>query len=91
MLFEDKEEREIKARQRREDLMILLTMPHGFRFVYSFIESLGGGKCVANNDVDITMHNIAEQLLDDVAAAHPEAYLTMMGQLRGLNTGGKNG
>lgn len=88
--LKEREEQEREARQAREDLCELLKTGAGYRFCYRLITSLGAGR-MTSCEVDQVMKNIAEQLLDDVAAAHPDAYLLMMGQLRGLSSGGQNG
>lgn len=85
----DREEQEREARQYREDLGMLLETGEGFRFFFSLISSLGAGKMTAT-DADQTMKNIAEQLLDDAAGANPQAYLALMGRLRGIMQGDYN-
>ncbi|MBO6266679.1 MAG: hypothetical protein J6M06_00445 [Synergistaceae bacterium] len=88
--IKEREAQEREARIAREDLMTLLNTGEGYRFVYRLITGLGAGRMTAT-ETDQTMKNISEQILDDVAHANPDAYLLMMGQLRGLNNGGKNG
>ena len=83
-----REEREQKARQEQEDLCALLETGPGYRFFYRLVAALGAGGMTAGES-DQIMKNIAEQLLDRAAEANPEAYLSMMGQLRGIHQGGK--
>ena len=86
----EREAQEREARKAQEDLCVLLNTHEGYRYVYRLISSLGAAR-MTTTEVDQTMKNIAEQLLDEVAAANPEAYLIMMGQLRGLNNGDYHG
>lgn len=86
----EKEAQEREARLAQEDLGFLLNTDEGYRFVYRLVSSLGAAR-MTTTDADQIMKNIAEQLLDEVAGANPEAYLIMMGQLRGLNNGERHG
>ena len=86
----EREKQEQEARQARQDLCDLLNTGVGYRFFYRLIVSLGAGR-MTSCDADQTMKNIAEQLIDDAAMANPNAYLLMMGQLRGIHNGEKNG
>lgn len=86
----EREQQEREARQAKEDLCALLQTGVGYRFYYRLISSLGAGRMTAC-DADQTMKNIAEQLLDDAAMANPEAYILMMGQLRGIHNGERHG
>lgn len=88
--LKEREQQEREARQAREDLCELLNTGQGYRFFYRLITALGAGR-MTSCDADQTMKNIAEQLLDDAAAANPDAYLLMMGQIRGLSNGGQHG
>ena len=84
----EREQREQRRRQEKEDLCALLETGPGYRFFYRLVAALGAGGMTAGEN-DQIMKNIAEQLLDQAAEANPEAYLSMMGQLRGIHQGGK--
>lgn len=71
----------IHARQRVQDLHDLLELPGGYRWMSELLRGLGAG-CMTNGDVDQTMKNITEQLLDDMAEAHLDAYLRFCAELR---------
>ena len=79
------EEQEREARLRRLDWCALLGTGPGYRCMLRLVTELGAGR-LTTSEADQTMKNIAEQLLDEFAEAHPDAYLRMMGQLRGINT-----
>ena len=86
----EREAQEQEERLAREDLCQLLNTDEGYRYVYRLVSSLGAAR-MTTSEIDQIMKNIAEQLLDEVAAANPDAYLIMMGQLRGLNNGAQHG
>ena len=83
-MFEQDERVEAERRRAREDLHDVLSTGPGYRTMRRILEWLGAGRMTATESEQV-MKNIAEQLLDDMADAHPSAYLQFCGELRRVN------
>ena len=83
---EDLRTQEMEARLERQDLCDLLNTGQGYRCWLRLVTALGAGQTITATEEQVTMHNLAEQLLRQAAEANPDAYLRMMGQIMGINT-----
>lgn len=83
-MFEHDERVEAERRRAREDLCDVLNTEPGYRMMRRLLEWLGAGRMTASESEQV-MKNIAEQLLDDMADAHPGAYLRFCGDIRRIN------
>lgn len=82
--LEEEHRQALEARQARNDLHDVLSTEEGFRWLSRLLERLGAGRMTASEEAQV-MKNIAEQILDEMAAAHPDAYLRFCGDLRRVN------
>lgn len=82
--LKDEQRRAMEARQARRDLHDLLTTEAGYRWLSRLLERLGAGRMTASEEAQV-MKNIAEQILDEMADAHPDAYLRFCGDMRRVN------
>lgn len=87
--FPEKDEREDARRAQEERLLReawhdTLATEHGYRAFSWLLTQLGAGR-MTNSEEAQTMKNVAEQLLDVMADAHPDAYLRFCGDLRRVN------
>ena len=83
-MIEQDERAENERRRAREDLHDVLNTEQGYRMMRRLLEWLGAGRMTAT-DAEQVMKNIAEQLQDDMAEAHPGAYLRFCGDIRRIN------
>ena len=81
---EEEQRRAMEARQARNDLHDLLKTEAGYRWLSRLLERLGAGRMTASEEAQV-MKNIAEQILDEMADAHPDAYLRFCGDMRRVN------
>lgn len=82
--MEEDRRRALEERQARIDLHDLLSTEAGYRWLSRLLERLGAGRMTASEEAQV-MKNIAEQILDAMADAHPDAYLRFCGDLRRVN------
>jgi hypothetical protein len=83
-MFDQEERAEVERRRAREDLHDVLATEQGYRVWRRLLEWLGAGRMTASESEQV-MKNVAEQLLDDMADAHPDAYLRFCGDIRRIN------
>ena len=65
------------------DLHDVLRHEYGFRFMCRILNELGVNTLMCSEN-DMRMRNIADQFINDVAKAHPEAYVRIMCELKNI-------
>lgn len=87
-MFEKDEKEEARREQEerilREAWHDTLATESGYRVFSWLLTQLGAGR-MTNSEEGQTMKNVAEQLLDIMADAHPTAYLRFCGEMRRVN------
>lgn len=75
--------------QLHQDMAEVLMHESGYRVFFHLVTLLGAGQMTASEEMQLKK-NIAEQLLDEISQSHPQAYVRMCCDLRGVPYGGFN-